>query len=61
MSDVFPLGYLINESLYSAKDPVVCDCGGEREFEPLAEPPVMEKVWHVCPCCGTRKLLPEDR
>lgn len=35
-----------------------CDCPGGRQFEPLDEPPVENKVWHVCPCCGKRVLLP---
>jgi hypothetical protein len=35
-----------------------CNCGGNRFFEPLDEPGEDGKKWHVCPCCGTRKLLP---
>lgn len=57
MIDVLPLGYLINESLYPKQEPRVCDCPGARPFELLDEPPVLDKFWHVCPCCGKRVLL----
>jgi hypothetical protein len=50
------LGYLVNQSL-SPSESVVCDCPGARALEMLDEPPVMDKFWHVCPCCGTRSLL----
>ena len=52
------LGYLVSESLVPAsEDARVCDCAGERTFEMLDEPPVLDKFWHVCSCCGQRKLL----
>ena len=53
------LGYLISETLFPSKDAHVCDCPGGRPFEMLDEPPVLDSHWHVCPCCGTRKLIPE--
>lgn len=57
MSDL-NLGYLVSESLVpSPEDMRMCDCPGEREFEMLDEPRVLDKFWHVCPCCGQRKLL----
>ena len=52
-----PLGYLISESLLPGPaEPMVCDCPGGRPYEMLDEPPVLDKFWHVCPCCGTRVL-----
>jgi len=34
-------------------------CPGNRQFELLDEPEQDGRHWYVCPCCGTRKLLPE--
>lgn len=39
---------------------MMCPCPGNREFEMLNEPEnEIGQHWYVCPCCGTRKLLPE--
>lgn len=51
------LGYLVSEILSTSEDPRVCDCAGARNFEMLDEPPVLDKFWHVCSCCGKRVLL----
>lgn len=52
------LGYLVSESLIPSQDEArVCDCAGARVFEMLDEPPVLDKFWHVCACCGERRLL----
>lgn len=57
MSDL-NLGYLVSESIVpSAEDARMCECPGERPFEMLDEPPVLDKFWHVCACCGKRVLL----
>lgn len=55
------LGYLISENLLPVSEPTHCDCPGDRPFEMLDEPPVMDKFWYVCPCCGTRKLMEAQR
>lgn len=52
------LGYLVSESIVpSAADARMCDCPGARVFEMLDEPPLLDKFWHVCACCGKRVLL----
>lgn len=51
----------IYEGLLTFQGPVTCDCcPGGRVYEMLDEPPAMDKFWHVCPCCGERRLLPRS-
>ena len=54
-----PLGFVM-DGLLTFPGPVTCDCPGGRLFEMLEEPPVMDRFWHVCPCCGQRALLPRS-